>query len=143
MKTKHYQNDDIIVTWEPAKCIHSAICFKGLSSVFNPNKRPWITMEGASTNAIIDQVKQCPSGAISYVNKEEKKDDGNLASDNSTILKIKVTAGGPLLIEGAFMMEKNNEQTKVDAKVTALCRCGLSKNKPFCDGSHRTTDFDK
>ena len=68
---KKYSNDDITVVWEPAKCIHSAICFDGLPQVFDPNKRPWVNIEGADSEKIIEQVKACPSEAISYF--ENKK----------------------------------------------------------------------
>lgn len=63
--TKTYQKDDLIVKWEPHKCIHSAICFHGLPTVFDPRKRPWISMEGGLREDIISQVKKCPSGALS------------------------------------------------------------------------------
>jgi len=52
--------------WRPGMCIHSAICFKGLSEVFDPRRRPWITLEQSTTEKIIEQIKKCPSGALSY-----------------------------------------------------------------------------
>ena len=63
---KHYSTEGLTVKWETAKCIHSAICAKGLPNVFDPRKRPWINIDGASKEDIINQVKKCPSGAISY-----------------------------------------------------------------------------
>jgi uncharacterized Fe-S cluster protein YjdI len=63
--TKTYAKDDLIVKWEPHKCIHSGICFRGLPMVFDPRKRPWVDIEGAHKNDIISQVKKCPSGALS------------------------------------------------------------------------------
>ena len=68
---KKYSNGEITVVWEPAKCIHSTICFNGLPNVFNPNKRPWVNIEGADSNTIVDQVKACPSGALSYFKNNE------------------------------------------------------------------------
>lgn len=65
-KIKKYTNGEVTVTWQPSKCIHSTICFKGLPEVFDPRKRPWVTIEGANTDKIIEQVKECPSAAISY-----------------------------------------------------------------------------
>ncbi len=61
----YYKNDEITVIWEPSLCIHSAICFKGLPQVFDPRRKPWIEMQKADTLTIINQVKQCPSGALS------------------------------------------------------------------------------
>jgi uncharacterized Fe-S cluster protein YjdI len=63
---KKYTNDEVTVIWQPSKCIHSTICFQGLPEVFDPQKRPWVTMEGAKTDKIVDQIKECPSGALTY-----------------------------------------------------------------------------
>jgi len=69
--TKHYTKDGLTVVWKSGLCQHSAICWKGLIEVFDPHKSPWINMEGASRERIIEQVKKCPSGALSYIIKEE------------------------------------------------------------------------
>lgn len=61
---KHYPKDDIKVVWEPQKCIHSGNCARGLSAVFRPKEHPWIQVENASKEAIIEQVNKCPSGAL-------------------------------------------------------------------------------
>ena len=63
--TKHYPKEDINVYWQPGLCIHSARCFRGLPAVFDPQKKPWITTDGASKEEIIRQVAKCPSGALS------------------------------------------------------------------------------
>jgi len=68
-----YTNGEVTVIWKPDVCKHSTICWKNLRSVFDPFKRPWINMDGAATGRIIEQVKQCPSGALSFVmNKDEQ-----------------------------------------------------------------------
>jgi uncharacterized Fe-S cluster protein YjdI len=70
--TKKYSNAEVTVIWKPNLCIHSTICFNGLPKVFDPQARPWVNVEGASTEEIVDQVKECPSGALSYhMNDEE------------------------------------------------------------------------
>lgn len=72
--TKKYTNGEVTIVWKPDVCAHSAICFRGLGSVFNPKARPWITPEGAPTQSIIDQVNKCPSKALTYyLNKDEAK----------------------------------------------------------------------
>jgi uncharacterized Fe-S cluster protein YjdI len=72
-ETFNYSNDDITVTWKPDICMHSTLCWKGLITVFNPQKKPWIKMDGSTTERIIEQVKKCPSGALSYHLKEDQK----------------------------------------------------------------------
>ena len=63
---KEYSNDDITVIWQPHMCTHSKKCWKGLITVFDPRKKPWITLEGSSSDRIMNQVDQCPSKALSY-----------------------------------------------------------------------------
>jgi uncharacterized Fe-S cluster protein YjdI len=65
-KTFKYTNGEVTVNWKPEICQHSSICWKGLLQVFNPKEKPWIKMDGASTERIIEQVKKCPRGALSY-----------------------------------------------------------------------------
>jgi uncharacterized Fe-S cluster protein YjdI len=64
--TKKYSNGEVTVVWQPHLCTHSGICFRGLPLVFDPRVRPWIRPEGATTQQIVEQVKKCPSGALSY-----------------------------------------------------------------------------
>jgi uncharacterized Fe-S cluster protein YjdI len=63
--TRKYTNGEVTIVWQPSLCAHSGICAKGLSSVFRPKEHPWITPEGSTTEKIIEQVKLCPSGALS------------------------------------------------------------------------------
>lgn len=68
---KEYSNGDITVLWQSGKCIHSGNCVRNLSPVFRPKEQPWIQMENASSDEIIDAVNKCPSGALSI--KSESK----------------------------------------------------------------------
>ncbi len=65
LKTLHYSNGEITVAWKPDLCIHSGNCVRGLGKVFDPKKKPWIDMSQASSSQIIEQVKKCPSKALS------------------------------------------------------------------------------
>ncbi len=62
---KEYTNGEVTVIWQPHMCTHSTKCWKGLLPVFNPKNRPWVDMNGASSERIVEQVNQCPSGALS------------------------------------------------------------------------------
>ncbi len=137
--TKKYKNDEIIVVWQPHKCIHSAICFKGLSTVFDPRKRPWITLEGADSEAIMKQIDHCPSGALSYIKNESNEDNEDIVEEETI---VEVTKNGPLLVFGNIAIKDAQGNTSKKHNVTALCRCGASENKPFCDGSHAKIGFE-
>jgi uncharacterized Fe-S cluster protein YjdI len=135
---KNYTNGEITVVWQPDLCIHSANCFEGLPGVFDPKKRPWITMDGASTEEIGNQVKQCPSGALSYyLNVKDK----NKIEMNEEKIKIDISDDGPILVSGPVIIKYKGGEEVRSSKVTALCRCGASSNKPYCDGSHRRAEF--
>lgn len=70
--TKHYTNGEVTIVWKNSLCTHSGNCARGLSEVFKPKEKPWIKPEKATTEKIIEQVKKCPSGALSYFMNEEK-----------------------------------------------------------------------
>lgn len=135
--TKEYSNGQVTVVWKPDQCIHSRICWTGLAEVFDPRKRPWVTINGADSNAIMAQVDKCPSGALSYYLNEKPKDHQEV--DVDTI--VEVMKNGPLLVYGNITIkDKEGNETKKN-RVTALCRCGASANKPYCDGTHVKIDF--
>ena len=72
--TKEYSNGEVTVVWKNALCTHSGNCVRGLPSVFNLRASPWINADGATTQHIVEQVKKCPSGALSfYMNKDKAK----------------------------------------------------------------------
>lgn len=71
---KEYTNGEVTVVWKPDTCKHSKICWSkatGLPEVFNPMIRPWINMENSTSERIVEQVKKCPSGALSYYYNNE------------------------------------------------------------------------
>ena len=137
--TKKYTNGEITVVWKPGTCIHSEICFNGLSSVFNPKKRPWINMDGAETERIAEQIKKCPSGALSFYYNDEEKQAGETSVQAESI--VEVATDGPLLVYGNIVVKDADGNEKKHNRVTALCRCGASSNKPYCDGTHKKIDF--
>ena len=137
-KTKEYTNGEVTIVWQPELCIHAANCVKGLPGVFDPKARPWINAEGASTEAIVEQVKKCPSGALSfYMNSAEGEEE---VIDNEQI--IEVVKNGPLMVFGNISLRHGDGSTSKRHRVTAFCRCGASENKPFCDGAHRKIGFE-
>ncbi|WP_411767893.1 (4Fe-4S)-binding protein [Winogradskyella sp. A3E31] len=135
-KAKEYSNGEVTVVWEAEKCIHSGICVKGLPDVFQPKERPWINIDAASTDTLVGQVKECPSGALSYYMNSEKD-----KSQQSMETKVEVTENGPLLVYGTLkVVDKDGNEEKKN-RTTAFCRCGSSQNKPYCDGAHVKEEF--
>jgi len=70
-KTHEYTNGEITVVWQPEICIHSANCVKNLPTVFKPKEKPWIRVENASSEEIMNAIDKCPSGALSYEKNEK------------------------------------------------------------------------
>lgn len=66
-KEKKYSNGEVTVIWRPALCEYSGICVKMLPKVYQPNERPWVKVENASTQELIEQIDKCPSAALSYI----------------------------------------------------------------------------
>lgn len=138
-----YSNKDITITWKPGSCIHSKLCWQGLIEVFNPRERPWIKMDGASTEQIIEQVKKCPSGALSYKLNDMAAENTDPIKTESVPqgLKIEVAPNGPYLVKTACTIIHHDGREETREGTVALCRCGQSANKPFCDGQHRKVGF--
>jgi uncharacterized Fe-S cluster protein YjdI len=140
-----YTNDEITVVWKPKLCIHSTLCWKGLIEVFNPKVRPWVKMDGATTERIIEQVRKCPSGALSYyMNADDTKEmePAKVVAESAQILKIQVTPNGPYIIKTECLIVHSDGKEETKTGSVALCRCGSSATKPYCDGSHRKTGFE-
>lgn len=135
---KKYTNGEITIVWKPEACIHSRLCWTQLGEVFNPRNRPWVTMDGATTDQIIDQINKCPSGALSFF----RNDADNPPTEVATETLVETIQNGPLLVYGNLSVKLKDGSEQKKSKVTAFCRCGKSANKPFCDGSHINAGFE-
>ena len=135
MTTRTYQSDALQVLWDSQRCIHVAHCIRALPGVFNPLARPWIRLDAADTDAIVAAVEQCPTGALRYL-----RSDGvpEAPADPTT---IEVVTNGPLLLRGDLHVVAPDGATIARETRLALCRCGASENKPFCDNAHRRIGF--
>ncbi len=123
---------DLTLRFEARRCIHARFCVTGAPAVFLANVQgPWIHPDAMDTERLADIAHACPSGAIQYRRRDGRPDEAappvNLAA---------VRENGPYAVRGALRLDG------VDAGYRAtLCRCGASKNKPYCDGSHHAIDF--
>ena len=134
---KEYSNEELTVIWKPKICIHSAECVKRLPNVYKPNEKPWINVENATTDELKEQIKACPSGALSYRMNEEE-DVAEVIAET----KVEVLENGPLLVHGTINITNSDGSQDKKEKTTAFCRCGASMNKPYCDGAHRKAGFE-
>ncbi|MEX0288963.1 MAG: (4Fe-4S)-binding protein, partial [Flavobacteriaceae bacterium] len=95
---KEYSNGELTVVWKPKKCIHSAVCVKTLPEVYDPQAKPWIKAENASTEALKSQIDKCPSAALTYYMNDGSDKEETIASGT----KVEVAANGPLLVHGTL-----------------------------------------
>jgi len=131
-KVHEYRGETITVRFDGSKCIHSRNCVLGLPSVFQANAtEPWIQPDNGALEDIVAAAHNCPSGAITY-----ERLDGGPAERKPEINVIRVLENGPLAVHADLRIQGHEPTTRA-----TLCRCGASKNKPYCDGSHTTTGF--
>lgn len=130
--THHYRSDTIEVTYDLKRCIHAAECVRGLPAVFDTKRRPWIQPAAAPADAIADVVMRCPTGALHFTRL-----DGGAAEAPAADNQATPTADGPLYVRGNLIIQSPDGETLLEDTRVALCRCGMSANKPFCDNAHR------
>lgn len=131
-----YANDAIEVHWEPKLCIHVRKCVRELGQVFDPERRPWVDVDGAGPDAIAATILTCPTGALHF-----RRLDGGAEEEPPLETTVEARPDGPLFVRGRIrIVGEDGRVIREDTRV-ALCRCGASANKPFCDGSHRRIGF--
>jgi len=106
---RNYSNGEITVFWKPKKCIHATICYTQLNEVFNPRKRPWVDMSGATTDKIIDMVNRCPTDALTY--RYNKDLEGQISEGIKDLPKveekpveIQIMKDGPIVVTGKIKL---------------------------------------
>ncbi|NIP39651.1 MAG: hypothetical protein GWO07_15260 [Candidatus Dadabacteria bacterium] len=134
-KEKEYEGKDISVFFNLALCYHAKECVNGLPSVFDKDAKPWINPQGSDTESIISTIKKCPSGALSYKLGDKQVRDFGLNE------KITIEKDGPYRVSGNIELKIEQDLEPSSKEHFALCRCGASKNKPYCDGSHSGIGF--
>jgi CDGSH-type Zn-finger protein len=131
----HYPGQRVTIHDNRTICAHAGRCTEGLASVFRHGSRPWIDADGAPLTAIIETVRKCPSGALSY------SIDGDEHRDLQRAPAITVTRDGPYAVTGGVQLINQSWGQGASTEHYTLCRCGGSKNKPFCDGTHLSLGF--
>ncbi|MEN4012113.1 MAG: CDGSH iron-sulfur domain-containing protein [Bellilinea sp.] len=133
---KRYTSSAINVTYDVERCIHAAECVRGLPQVFDTNRRPWIQPENASPDQIAAVIERCPTGALQYTRKDGAPDEAPPPVNRATLVE-----DGPLYLHGQIEIRSPQGDLLYATTRVALCRCGASRIKPFCDNSHLQSGF--
>ena len=129
----YIEGRDLTLIYEGVKCIHSRFCVTWGPKVFIANvKGPWINPDNMATDALVEIAHVCVSGAIRYRRKDGKPDELP-----PPVNLISVRENGPY----AFRADIQLDGEAAFSHRMTLCRCGASKHKPFCDGSHNEIKF--
>lgn len=131
-----YPGKDLDVYWNGKLCIHIGECSRAKGELFINGRQPWCQPDLASNEEVKEVVLRCPTGALTYQHKDGAKSE-QVALENT----IHVAYNGPLYFKGDLDIEGVPDERSAVKFRAALCRCGQSKNKPFCDNSHEDTGF--
>ncbi len=129
-KSREYEGEGIVVSFDLGRCIHAKECVTGLPNVFDIEAKPWIQPGNADADAVAEVVRRCPTGALGY-----RRTDGAPQEEPAAENTVRVVADGPLYLAGRVRLHQADDEVLEQTRV-ALCRCGDSKNKPFCDNTH-------
>ncbi len=132
-RVKDYPGEHIVIHDNRGVCSHAEYCVRESPAVFEFGARPWIKPDADSVDRTAHTIEKCPSGALSYTR------DGVLHKDLDRSPAIHVVESGPYEVVGWPELRDPDGNVPESREHYALCRCGRSKNKPFCDGAHRTS----
>ena len=131
-----YEGKQADVDWNGKLCIHIGECGRAQGELFVAGRKPWCQPDLVQIRNVTDVVERCPTGALSY-----RRKDGGPAEQATGENTVVVQNRGPLYLRGELEIEGASEQTPGVRFRAALCRCGQSKNKPFCDNAHEQAGF--
>lgn len=133
-KLHEYRGTDVDVTYDASRCIHFAACVRSLPRVFDPGSRPWVMPDNGAPEAVVRAVESCPTGALQYVRKE-----GAGGEQPAPVNTATVSRNGPTYLRGTIEVHAGGP-VRPETRM-ALCRCGASSHKPYCDGTHARVRF--
>jgi CDGSH-type Zn-finger protein/uncharacterized Fe-S cluster protein YjdI len=135
-EVREYRGAGLVVRFDGKRCIHAAECVRGLPEVFDPNATPWVRPERAAAERVIEIVARCPSGALAAF-----REDGTPCEQAPATNQARITADGPLHLTGRIDVCDGGGRLIAHETRMSFCRCGASKNKPYCDNSHGGAGF--
>jgi len=134
-RRRRYTGRAVDVSFDPVRCRHAAECVRGLPSVFDTGRRPWILPDGADPEDVVRVVARCPTGAL-------RTQPAAPAGREQPVMPTEVAArpGGPLLVRGDLHVTGPGGLDERETRA-ALCSCGGTANAPYCDGSGTCADW--
>ncbi len=136
-KTATYSGETASVTWDGPLCIHAGECGRAKNALFVSGRDPWCNPDEVPVEVVDDVVARCPTGALWY----DVADGGAGQQVDSSENHVVVSNDGPIFLSGDLQIQGAPDRLKGLAFRAALCRCGASQNKPFCDNAHREAGF--
>lgn len=133
-KLRRYDAEGITISYDLKRCIHAEECVRGLPRVFDPGRRVWVDAKQANAGEIAKVVQRCPSGALHF-----RPTNGGLEEQTPACNAVRTTPDGPLYFRGE--LEIHTATAVLKETRAAFCRCGASRNKPFCDNSNADIAF--
>ncbi len=135
-KPIEYKGDRATVSWHGRLCIHIGECGRAKGDLFVAGRKPWCEPDLVSDDEVKDVVLRCPTGALSVAYEDGSREEA--ADPENT---VNVAYNGPLFVRGDLDIEGAPDDVPGLKFRAALCRCGHSKNKPYCDNSHDAAGF--
>lgn len=126
-----YDGKEVSVTFNPRLCSHAAECGRIAGHVFDPSQKPWVQPDKGTREEIEAVMAACPSGALAI-----RREDGAREHRLAGRCDITIQKDGPYWVE-AVTPPVGAQAEGQSSRKYVLCRCGLSGNKPYCDGTHR------
>jgi CDGSH-type Zn-finger protein len=130
-----YAGSEITVHFNKLQCSAAEECARGLPEVFRHGEKPWIQPDRADADRLVEVIGRCPSGALRYTRRSTTGPRHEFPPG------IRIRKNGPYEVQGNIPLQTESWNEGASRQVYALCRCGASKNKPFCDGSHWAAKF--
>ncbi len=135
-KIHKYDGEKVEVAWDGRLCIHVGECTRARDDLFVSGRQPWCEPDRGDADQVAEVVRRCPTGALTY-----RRKDGGAGEVAPAANVVTVANNGPLYLEGDLEIDGASDDMPGVRYRAALCRCGDSKNKPFCDNTHEKTEF--
>ncbi len=131
-----FDGEKLEASWDGRLCIHVGECTRAKGELFVSGRKPWGQPARGHPDPVAAVIERCPTGALVH-----RRKDGGPAETADPRNSVLVANQGPLYLRGDLQIDGAEEEMSGTRFRAALCRCGGSKNKPFCDGAHETNDF--